>query len=125
MAEAYGKQCLENGFLADGAITEFAAVVPSTNDNDVKIGNSAGAVAFGIAQEAVDDNEATTVRMLGISQAIVTEAVDPGNELTVAAALGKLQKAVSTNWVVGIALQTAAADGDQIAVFLNGGYLKP
>jgi hypothetical protein len=124
MAEPYGKSCLENGFLADGALTQFAAVVMSTADNDVKISGTKGVFCPGIVQEAAADNAAATVRMVGISQAIVNESVAPGNELTVSAALGKLQKAVSTDWVCAIALQTAAADTDQVAVFLNGGYIK-
>jgi len=125
MAEAYGIEILSNGFLADGDLTEFAAVGLSTADNDVKISAAKGVFSPGIVQEAVEDNMPATVRMIGISQAIVIEAVDPGDELTVAATLGKLQKAVSTDWVCAIALQTAAADTDQIAVFLNGGYVKP
>lgn len=125
MAEAYSQVIMSNGFEAEEDLTQYSAVIMGTADNQVKVPTAKGAFSPGVVQEAADDGYPASVMMLGISPIIVTEAVDPGNELTVAAADGKYQKAVSTDWVSCIALQTAAADGDQIAAFFNGGYIKP
>jgi hypothetical protein len=110
---------------AEGAITEYALVGLGSSDGQAKIPAAKGVYVHGVAYESADDTTTFTAFGLGnIMPVIVTEAVIPGDELTVAATLGRAQKAVSTDWVCGIALETATGAAECIEAKMVG-YVKP
>ncbi len=101
-----------------GAIGADLAVVKGTTDNDAKLPTAAGDRATGITALAVDAaGKAIPVIIFGPAVGTASEAIAPGEPLEVADTAGKLRPAapgaaVNAN-IVGIALTTAAGDGDK------------
>ncbi len=100
-----------------GAIGADLAVVKGATDNDAKLPAAAGDRATGITALAADAaGKSMPVIIFGPAVGTASAAIAPGDPLEVAAASGKLRKAapaagVNAN-IVGIALTSAAADGD-------------
>lgn len=77
-------------------------------------------VAVGVLQNDPSINQTAVVMHAGITKAIANAAIAQGAKCSVTAA-GKLQTAVSTQHVLGIALEAAAADGDIFTLMLTPG----
>lgn len=102
-----------------GAIAADLAVIQGTNDDQVKLPTAAGDRAKGItALQADAAGKAIPVVLSGPAVGTAAAAVNPGRFVKVAGATGKLQEvggeaAGTIVEVVGIALTSAAADGDK------------
>jgi len=84
----------------------------------IALANSAGEKCYGILQNKPDaDDEPARVRINGTSKMIAGAAIEEGAELAATAA-GKVVTAVAEDYIIGIAINPAAADGDQIAAML-------
>lgn len=102
-------------FVAGEAITRNARVRINTSGALVLAG--ANTPAIGVAEYAVADGEACTVRLYGSGtmQMIASEALTVG-ETVYGAASGKISDTTTGTTIIGQALEAAAADGDIIHV---------
>jgi len=74
--------------------------------------------AIGVIQNNPESGEQCSIMLLGISFVIAGEAIDIGTMLT-AKSDGKAEEAdAAGEWVIGYALESAAADGDQIMMLV-------
>ncbi len=119
---------LDKGFIANEAITQYYLVkLVAGSEATVDMNDTANEQTIGVAQEAATTAEAASgkvidVRMLGVSTCVAAEAIAIG-ALVNANGAGKVKDLAGAvkQKVLGIALTTAAADGDQIDVFLTHG----
>lgn len=89
----------------------------------VAIASGAGAPADGILQDSPGSGESASVMTDGVSKVIASAAILKGAEVATTAA-GKAATAVSTNNILGTALEAAGADGDIIAVLISKQGIK-
>jgi hypothetical protein len=115
-------------FLVDAATAQFKAQKLVAGAVQHCIEAAAGELAYGIIQETVSASDVTNgracgVRTLGVSRAIAGAAIAIGARVIVTTA-GKLITATAATAKqnqVGIAMTTAAADGDHFDVLLTPG----
>lgn len=101
----------EKSFLADNAITQYAAVkVTTTGVSTCDIATANGDAIIGIAQQAAAAGEQVTVRMFGTSKAVAGGAVTVGNTVTPTTAGALVADSTDTHGIIGRALQTAATN---------------
>ena len=99
-----------------GAIGAGLAVIKGTDTNkQVKLPAAAGDRALGITGHKADAaGDLIPVVVGGIVKAIASAAIAVGDLCDVAATSGKLRATIAANAnVIGIALTSAAADGDE------------
>lgn len=107
-----------------GAIGADLAVIVGTDTNlQVKLPAAAGNRAVGLTALAADAaDKAIPIIVAGPAVGIASAAIAVGDLLEVAGANGRLKKAVPTAGVnalvVGMALTSAAADGDKFDVMV-------
>lgn len=104
---------------ADGAITQWAAVVEGTNDGECKLPGAADAGSFlGFAMNAAADDEEVQIAGPGCySRAISDGTVTRGAQCSIQGTTGKL-KAITTadTYVVASARSAGSVDGDIVFV---------
>lgn len=121
---------LDKGYFPDAATNQFKcqkAVSGATNQEHCTEAGAADQV-LGVIQETVTAGDVTNgrvadVRLIGISRCIASAAIANGARV-IAAATGKVVTATASTAKqaqVGIALTTAAADGDHIDILLTPG----
>lgn len=112
-------------YLADGAVTKYAAVMISTDATDgeprCKLPTGAGVQPLGIAQNDASDGEVVTVVYSGESYILANGAFSAGDRLSIAASDGELDTATTQQCIVGVALDEATAAHDQIVCLLSIG----
>ena len=117
---------LDVAFVADGAISAGIVVKLSTpsSDNNARVTVAAAAAdsALGVALTDAADGEVVRVQMLGLAYVVANGAFSAGDKLSVAAATGKVDTAASGDVLVGLALEEATAQNDQVIVqlYCNG-----
>jgi len=89
-------------------------------DGYVDLADSAGEQCLGIIQpnDASSEGDTLRVRVGGVSKVKVGAAVEEGAQLQ-ADSDGMLITAVNSDFVIGIALEPAAADGDIISALIT------
>jgi len=107
---------------AANTVTQGAVVVGSTSE----IAMPAGANAANVVGIALEDAAAAAqcdVGVSGVFAAICSEAISPiGVPLTVNGTTGKVEEADADNEdIVGVAMSTTGADGDEVLVLLRQG----
>ena len=117
-------------FEAEVAVTKGMTVIAGTDEDQVNDPAAANDVPVGIALHAAAAGEQVDVCMFGPAIGIADAAITRGALVAIGGALGKLAPITggSTTFdqrVVGKALEAAAADGDEISIFvgLNDGIL--
>jgi hypothetical protein len=113
---------LEVSKVAASAVTANAAIVLD-NNGKVALPGAANASRFGgVAQAAADAAAQARIAVSGIVDVVAAAAFNPGEELMIAGATGKVQKigatAATVYNVVGIAIEAAAADGDIVEMLI-------
>jgi hypothetical protein len=117
---------LDKGYILEGssAYSRFRFVAAGATDQSVTSTIAAGALALGVIQEEVDAAKVATgkvtadIRILGISRVTAGAAVTLWAEVTTDASGRAINAATATHRVLGRALQSAAALGDEIDVLL-------
>lgn len=115
---------------AGGAATQYAVLAPSTTgDNYCRMPAAAAAIPVGVAQEALGTTVGTTtesslghgiaVMKAGVAIVKASAAIAVGVPLGVSGTTGKVRTAVSSDYIVGVSLDAAAADGDLIRCMLS------
>lgn len=126
---ASGNFVLDKGYKAAAALTKFRAVKMSGNAEEVTVTAAATDNVVGIAQYSVSAGEITkgkraSVRLQGISEMEVSEAINEGDEIAIVAD-GRAAVAVATERVIGVALSAAGTAGERISVALAlPGHIK-
>jgi uncharacterized membrane protein len=126
---AYGNHVLDKGAIAGEAIVKFRAVVITGPEPTVEQADADTDIIYGVAQFSVSSDEASkgkhvTVRTGGITEWEAGAAITV-NALVSCDADGKCKTAASGDQVYGVALQTAGAATNRIAVQLGlPGHLK-
>jgi hypothetical protein len=117
---------LDLPFIADGAITKYTIVKLSTESGGnqrVVVAAASTDVPLGVAQETVATGAPVLVRLAGVSLVSANGAFTEGDELMVAASDGEVDTFSSSAgvgaYVVGIALETAAAAQNQKAMLIR------
>lgn len=114
---------------ANGAITQFAALIASTvSDDSAAMPTAAGQACVGIAQEAVGTTVGSTnypstghpiaVMVEGIANGVAAAAIARGAFVSIANAQGQLRTAQTGDYIVGQARGAATNAGDYFAVKL-------
>ncbi|GEO26237.1 hypothetical protein AAC03nite_20220 [Alicyclobacillus acidoterrestris] len=101
---------------ADLSGSQYCAVTVDSNGNAVL--PKAGGVAIGILQNNPKADQTASVRVEGVSYMVASAAITAGQLVTVDAT-GKAAPASTGNYVLGVALDTVAAAGEQISVLLK------
>jgi len=114
------KQILSDTFKVAAAITAGQAVKYTANNDEIDVATAETDSICGIALEAqAIVGEGCVVMMLGLCWATAGGAITVG-DLVEASTAGKLISAAGAAVrVVGIARTLAAADGDDIMIFVN------
>ena len=127
MSQAIGD--LGKSFIAGEDLTgkQYYAVYLS-GDQTVKLCTTDHLNAIGILQNDPDTNEAALVRLEGTSKAVASGAITAGTRV-VATTDGKIAAVAAAGAteqdVIGIALESAAADGDVIEIdLIQESYVK-
>lgn len=112
-------------FSAEVALSKGLLVIAGTADGQVKLPAAAGDKTLGAVKYTVAINEDVEIIMEGIAILIASAAITRDAEVRIAGTSGKIAAytpGVTTNTChVGRALEAAAADGDEIAVWLQIG----
>ena len=114
-------------FKANGAITKYTMVKLSTlaSDGSSRVATTAAStdVSIGVAQETVADGDQVSVMLAGISLVSANGAHTIGDELMVITTDGEVDtwtaSAGSNAVVCGVAMETAAAAQDQMAMLIK------
>ncbi|WP_436664226.1 capsid cement protein [Alicyclobacillus acidoterrestris] len=114
------KKVLSTTFVADVAVTRYAALVAGTEDGHATYATADNTGTFvGIADEDQNAGYATLVVSMGNQWATAGGAIAYGDPVMVGAAgVVKTAKGVSDAVVIGYALETAAEAGDLILIKL-------
>jgi hypothetical protein len=112
---------LDIPFVAQEAMTQFSAVV-LRSDLQVELADAQGEFCIGIVQEEVSAADVTLgrvvdVRVLGVSRAIANGNLTAANRVT-CDATGKVEHALTGDYVLGQLLTDPAASGDWCDVLL-------
>jgi hypothetical protein len=107
--------------LSAAAITKYAPVkIASQSDGEGATSAGATDICVGLAQHAASAaGESVNIAFLGVSKAVASAAITKGALVQPTGSAGKVKTAVSTGYALGIALEAAAADGDEIPILLG------
>lgn len=112
-------------YIADGAVTKYAAVMLSTDATDgeprCKLPTGAGVSCIGVAQNDADSGDVVSVVYDGESYVKANGAFSAGEDLSIAATDGDVDTATDKQSLVGKALDEATAAGDLVVCKLNIG----
>ena len=113
---------IETTKIANGALTAKAAIVLD-NNNKANLPAGVNADRFGgVCQAAAADGAPARIAVAGIVEVVAKAAFNPGERLTTADNLGKVQKigavAGTIYYVIGIAMEAAGADGDIVEMLI-------
>lgn len=118
-AGQYDGQQIRMTMKAAAAITIYEAVtIAGQSDGEVAACSSAGEIVFGIAQQGVAAGDAVTICVIGVTKVVAGAAVTKGDTLQTNAS-SRMIAAASADEVAGIAVETAAADGDYITAIIS------
>lgn len=110
-------------FEAEAAITKYAVVKQGTGDGQVKMTDTQGEKAIGVALNAAAAGEAVEVLITGICPVVITTAASfaVGDSMTPSASTdnGKVEEAASGDYVLGYLLDAPAADDDQVMAVIQ------
>lgn len=113
MAVDFGGQDITTVAGADLSAKRFYAVTMETSGK-IALANSAGERCIGVLQNIPSaDGKLARVRVNGVSKVVVAAAIEEGVELSATAA-GKFSTASAGHYVMALALEPSAADGDII-----------
>lgn len=111
--------------IANGAVTKYRVVKVSTDsaDGEMRVALVAGGtdVPCGVATHDAADGEPCSVQYLGIAWVEANGAYTAADRLAAAASTGRVDTATSGDYVIGIALNSAAAQADVMSVLLTLG----
>lgn len=109
----------ERTFAAENDLSaaQYLIVELGAGDNEVDVCDAQGEIAVGVLQNDPGAGEAALVRFLGTTKVVAGAAITKGARVTTGAA-GKAETAATGDYVLGRALEAAAADGDIIEVLL-------
>lgn len=97
---------------ADLSSNQYCAVKQTTTGRQVGLASTGGEAIAGILQNSPTSGQVAIIAQRGICQAqIGSGGVTAGDQLQTEAATGKLITKTSTNAVVGVAIETVAANG--------------
>lgn len=130
MAEAVQNQVVS--FEAENVMAErYVCVELGGSDNQVDLPDTANEQVIGVIQDVVDAvGEAVPVMISGITKVVAGGVISKGDKLTAVASTGRVQTApsISSSWtgtsastenVIGIALEAAAAAGEVIKMLIR------
>lgn len=111
-------------YLAEGAVTKYAAVMAGTADTQVKLPTGANVDPVGITLNAAADGEEVDVVIFGPTICIADAAIARGALVAISSTTGKVDTitpgtTTADKRLVGKALEAAGADGDQFSVFIG------
>ena len=122
MASATSNYLMDKGFTAAAALTKFRAVKFSAEETVTPVTAATDAVAgvaqFGVSAGEITKGKGATVRMAGISLMEASEALVPGNLISITST-GLAQVAGTTERQIGICVQGASGSGKYAAVELS------
>jgi len=105
---------------ADLSAKQYYIMVLGTGANQVNAASAQGAASIGVLQNDPQAGEAAMVRFLGTTKVVAGAAITKGARITTGAT-GKAEAAATGDYVIGRALEAAAADGDIIEIMLVQG----
>jgi predicted RecA/RadA family phage recombinase len=112
-------------YIANGAVTKYAAVTGSTDSADgdprCALPGGAGVYCLGVAQNDADSGDVVTVAYDGESYVSANGAFAIGEALSIAATDGQVDTATNLQFLVGLALDEATAANDLVVVKLTIG----
>lgn len=119
---ASGNFVLDKGFVVAAAVTKFRAVKMSGAVDTITPTTAVTDMIVGIAQYSVSAGELAkgkraSVRLSGISEMEVSEAINEGDEVSIVAD-GRAAVSAATERIVGVALSAAGTAGERISVML-------
>lgn len=88
------------------------------SDGAIEIGESATDFLIGVLQNKPESGQAATVRYVGTTKVVASAAIAIGEEVTSTSAGKAVTTTTDGDFVIGRALEAAAADGDIIEVQL-------
>lgn len=110
-----GSQLIDGGnrvAAVDLSAAQYLAVKQTTTPRQVNLASTGGEAIAGILQNTPGANQAAAIIQRGIARAVIgAGGVTAGDQLQTEATTGKLITKVSTNVVVGVAIETVAAGG--------------
>lgn len=110
-----GSQLIDGGnrvAAVDLSAAQYLAVKQTTTPRQVNLASTGGEAIAGILQNTPGANQAASIVQRGIARAVIgAGGVTAGDQLQTEATTGKLITKVSTNVVVGVAIETVAAGG--------------
>lgn len=122
MAYENTAECITLPAGADHSSNQYKCVTVAS-DGEVELAGAA-ARAIGVLQDNPDAaGKAATVGVGGVLMVMASAAIAAGAEIGCAAS-GKIRTAVSSDFIMGTALEAASADGNIIAVYWNPANIK-
>lgn len=106
--------------LAGEALTRYA-VCDLDGSGDLLMNDTVTDASFGVVQDSADDGDEVDVVVVGPTKAIAGAAISQGDYLQVASG-GKVvtdDGTTANRFLVGKALEDAAADGDIIEIYFD------
>jgi len=111
-----------------GVVAGRCVVIDTTDENKVKYPTASNARLFaGVVQDkSVDNGKPVTLAIFGDVKCIAASAINIGDEVYLYGTAGKIAAVplestpVDYYWSIGVALDNAAQDGDQVLVRLHG-----
>jgi hypothetical protein len=126
MAGTFGPQSqirIVRSYIADVALAAGVAVIAGAAVNSVKLPTGANLQSLGVTLQACNAGDTVPVLEFGETKAVADAAFARGALLMINAATGKLAAigaVAGTNYfVVGMAVELAAAQNDEVTVFVN------
>jgi hypothetical protein len=123
-AQSWSMPLLQNTYIADGALSQYAVVLYGSEDNHCKApAAAADAGICGVTQDAASaSGDTVNVIKMGITPVIASEAISKGVEVAINDIEGRVKDPTvwtSGDGVVGTLEQEAAASGDIVACWLR------
>lgn len=114
----YSGQQFTMTFKAAAAVTKFEFVtIAGQSDGECADCSSAGEIAIGVAQNAAATGQAVRVCVIGVTKVNAGNSVSKGDTLQTDATARAIA-ASSSDEVVGVAIEDAAAAGDVITALI-------
>ena len=113
-----GSQFTHSFIAGEVMATRFSVVKIASTEGQVDLSDSAGEDCIGITQQIAAAGQSVSVCLFGISEAVAGAAITIGDKLQ-ADGSGRVILAASSDNVIGHALQTATAAGDEISMVVN------
>lgn len=106
-------------FQADGALEKYKVVKLSSTEGKVATSTDGTDVMIGITRHTASDGDSVAIQMDGIAKVEAAGTVSIGDYVSTGDTTGRIDTAVTSDNIIGVALQAADGAGDIIEVLLT------